>query len=301
MILFSGTSNLPLATKIAKKLGFKLGEVEIKRFLDGECRVWISAKQITANSEVFVLQSLSTVADQNLMELCLMGSALKKLGVGKLTVIIPWMGYSKQDKEFRKGEAISSQLVAKFIETAGFDKVITVELHSPKIKEYFKIPVVELSAKELIVKSMNGVNVLRMTDTIVVSPDKGGMGRSGEFAKMINLPIAYLDKSRDLVTGKVTIHGIDKSIKTKTVIIYDDIINTGSTAVETAKFLHQKGAKKIIFIGIHAVLSVEASKNIQKSFINEVITTDTINIPEEKLFKKLKIISVKDLIANAVC
>lgn len=298
MILFSGTSNFPLATKIAKKLVTKLGEVEIKRFPDGECRIRV--RREVKDKEVFVLQSLSTIADQSLMELCLLGSALKRLGSKKLTAIITWMGYSKQDKEFRRGEAVSAELVARFIETAGFNKVITVELHSSKIKEYFKIPVVELSAKSLIVDELRVTGYGLKDDFIVVSPDKGGVGRSGEFAKIAGLPIAYLDKSRDLVTGKVTIHGIDKSINAKTVIIYDDIINTGSTAVETAKFLHAKGAKKIIFIGIHAVLSGMASKNIQNSFIDEAITTDTINIPKEKLFKKLKIITVKDLVANAV-
>lgn len=294
MILFSGTSNLPLANKIAKKLGIKLGEVEIKRFPDGECRVWV--REQVKDKEIFVLQSLSTVADQNLMELCLLGSALKRLGAKKITTIIPWMGYSKQDKEFRKGEAVSSQLLAKFIEIAGFDQVITVELHSEKIREYFKIPVQELSAKELIVGGLRVTSYGLKNNLIVVSPDKGGKGRSGEFAKLAGLPIAFLDKSRDLETGKVMIHGIDKSIKGKTVVIYDDIINTGSTAVETARFLHAKGAKKIIFIGIHAVLSGDASTNIENSFIDEVISTDTINIPKDKLFGKVKVISIVDLI-----
>lgn len=300
MIIFSGTSNIPLASKIAKKLKVQLGNVEIKRFPDGECRVWVSAKQNISKNEVYVIQSLSYIADQNLMEMCLMGSALKRLGAKKITAVIPWMGYSKQDKEFRKGEAVSAELVAKFIESAGFDKVITVELHSEKIREYFKIPVVELSAKSLLVNELRVTSYGLKNDVIVVSPDKGGKGRSGEFAEMAGLPIAYLDKSRDLVTGKVTIHGIDKNINGKTAIIYDDIINTGSTAVETAKFLHAKGAKKIIFIGIHAVLSGEASKNIEESYIDEVVVTDTINIRDEKKFSKLKIVSVDGLINQKI-
>jgi len=298
MVLFSGTSNLPLASKVAKKLGVNLGEVELNRFSDGECRVWV--KERIEDKDVFVLQSLSTIADQNLLELCLLGDALKRLGAKSLTAIIPWLGYSKQDKEFRKGEAVSSQLVAKFIETAGFQKVITLELHSSKIKEYFKIPVVELSAKTELVKVVKTNYLLTGGNTTVISPDKGGAGRSEQFANLIGLPIAYVEKERDLTTGKVTILSIDKAINGKTVFIYDDIINTGSTAVELAKFLHKKGAKKIIFIGIHGVLSGQASSNIQKSFIDEVLVTDTIQIPKEKLFKKLKIIPIADLIFQSL-
>lgn len=298
MILFSGTSNIPLASNIAKDLGIKLGEVEINRFSDGECRVWV--KDQIRDKDVFVLQSLSTIADQNLMELCLLGDALSRLGAKSLIAVIPWLGYSKQDKEFRKGEAVSSQLVAKFIEIAGFSKIITIELHSPKIKGYFKIPVIELSAKEAFVKVIQDKYPIPGDDITVISPDKGGAGRSELFVKLIGLPIAYIDKERDLTTGKVQILGIDKEIKGKTVIIYDDIINTGNTAVEIAKFLHQKRAKRVIFIGIHAVLSGNACKNIQESFIDEVLVTNTIQIPKAKMFRKLRILPIEDLIVHAI-
>jgi len=293
MILFSGTSNLPLAEKIAKKLGTKLGSVEIKRFLDLECRVWI--KENVAGKDVYILQSLSTVADQNLMELCLMGNAVLGLGAKSITSIIPWLGYSKQDKEFRKGEAVSSQLVAKFIESANFSKVITLELHSELIKKYFSIPILELSTKKILADSIDNFQ-----SYIVISPDKGGINRSDAFAKYLNLPISYLDKARDLSSGEVKILGIDKDIKNKKAVIFDDMINTGSTAVETARFLKNQGIKKIIFLATHAILSGEASKRLQESAIDEVVVSDTIFIPKEKIFPKLKIISVSDLIAGSM-
>lgn len=293
MILFSGTSNLPLAEKIAKKLRIKLGSVEIKRFLDLECRVWI--KENVTGKEVCILQSLSMVADQNLMELCLMGNAVLGLGAKSIAAIIPWLGYSKQDKEFRKGEAVSSQLVAKFIESANFSKVITLELHSELIKKYFSIPILELSTKKILAD-----NIDNFQSYIVISPDKGGISRSDAFAKYLNLPISYLDKARDLSSGEVKILGIDKDIKNKKAVIFDDMINTGSTAVETARFLKNQGIKKIIFLATHAILSGEASKRLQESAIDEVVVSDTIFISKEKIFPKLKIISVSDLIAGSM-
>lgn len=296
MKLFSGTSNLPLAQKVAEKLGVSLSDVEIKRFPDGECKVWVPAKQDSlANEDIFVIQSLSYIADQNLMELCLFGDALKRLGAKKITAVVPWMGYSKQDKEFRKGEAVSAQLVAKFIETAGFTGVITFDLHSPKIKEYFSIPLVELSTKNLYQEEIDGC-----PSCIIVSPDKGGRNRSDNLAEILNLPVAHLDKTRDLAGGAVSIQGIDKDISGETVIIFDDIINTGSTAIATAGFLHEKGAKQIFFFATHGVFSGQATKNIQNSPIDKVVVTDTIYIPPEKVFPKLKIISVADLIAEEI-
>lgn len=293
MHLFAGNSNLPLSLRIAGKLGIKLSKVEINRFSDGECRVWI--REEVKGEKTFVIQSLSFPPDQYLMELCLLGSALKRLEAKNITAIIPWLGYSKQDREFRKGEAVSIELVAKLLETAGFEKIIAVELHSQTVKEYFKIPIIELSAKELVKKI---ILQKKENDFIVISPDLGGKGRSCEFARIMQWPIAYLNKKRDYSDGKVIILDIDREIKGREVIIYDDIINTGATAVETANFLQKKGAKRIIFIGVHSVLSGNAGILLQNSFIDEVITTDTIDLSKEKQFSKLKIISVDDLLTE---
>ena len=292
-ILLSGTSNPELASRIARRLHTKLGDIEITRFIDNECRVYI--KEQVEGKMVVVVQSLSTIADQHLVELCLIGQALKSLKARHVIAVIPWLGYSKQDKEFRKGEAISAQLVAKFIEAAGFDAVITVELHSENVLPFFKIPVSEIRTEELLRKALK----IR-PGAVVVSPDKGGKSRSERFANGSGLPIAYLVKKRNLETGEVTVADIEGTVKGHDVIIFDDIINTGATAIRTSQFLKNHGAKKIYFLATHAVLAGDAAELFAKSPIDHVIVTDTIAIPKAKLFRKLSLSSVAPFLAGAI-
>ncbi len=295
MILLSGTSNEPLAKKVASLLKIPLAEREITRFIDNECRVYI--QENVKDNNIFVLQSLSAVADQHLVELCLIGQALKSLKASRVTAVIPWMGYSKQDKEFRKGEAISAQLVAKFIESAGFDHVITVELHSENVVPFFHIPVTELSTHELLGSSLKRLNPI---GTIVVSPDIGGKSRSARFARLLNLPIVYLQKERDRASGKVVVTGIKGEVRNKNIVIFDDIVNTGATAIKTSEFLKRKGAMKIYFLATHAVLAGDACQKLDQSTIDNVIVADTIFIPQEKYFDKLKIVSIASILADAI-
>lgn len=298
MKLFSGTSNPKLAKAVAGTLGVPLGNVEITRFIDNECRVFV--KDEVTNEDAFVLQSLSEVADQNLVELCLVGQALKSLGVRNVTAVIPWLGYSKQDKAFRRGEAISIQLVSKFIEVAGFDAVITCELHSREVLKYFHIPVIELSTHKLLADTLQGESRPGLEHMVVVSPDKGGKSRSERFASEVGLDIVYLTKSRDLESGNVTVTDIKGSVRDKSVIFFDDIINTGATAVQTSQFVKAQGAKKVYFLATHAVLAGDASHILSKSTIDHVIVTDTVAIPREKMFDKLTVISMASLLADAI-
>jgi len=287
-LLFSGSSNQPLAREVAKLLNISLGKVELTRFIDNECRVYV--KERVEGKKVFVLESLSEVADQHLVELCLLGQALKDLKAREVTAIIPWMGYSKQDRAFRKGEAVSASLVAKFIEVAGFDRVITCELHSQKVLAYFHIPVVELSTKKIFGRYSG----------IVVSPDKGGESRSEEFAKHIGMPIVYLSKTRGLTTGEVTVTGISDSVSGKDCVIFDDIINTGATAIKTSEYLKQHGAGNIFLLATHGVLAGDAKTKLESSRIDEVVVTDTIHISKDKLFPKLRIVSIAPILADAI-
>src|SRR3989344_1843654 len=198
--LFSGTSNPDLADAVTAKLDIETGDIDITRFIDNECRVQV--KEDVADKHVFVLQSLSQIADQNLVELCLIGNALQSLGASKMTAVIPWMGYSKQDRAFRRGEAVSAQLVAKFIQSAGFTDVITLELHSENVVSFFHIPVLELSTQKILHDAF--IKAGGSDDgetTIVISPDSGGKTRSEKFASSYGLPIVYLTKDRDRVTG----------------------------------------------------------------------------------------------------
>ena len=198
-------------------------------------------------------------------------------------------------EEFRKGEAVSAQLVAKFIEAAGFDNIISLELHSENLLPFFKIPFQKISTHDLLAQQIQ-IN----KNMLVISPDKGGQGRSQNFAKKLNLPIAYVEKQRDLITGIVKVVSVSENVKGKEIIFFDDIINTGQTAIKESEYLKDKGVKKIIFLATHAVLAGDASPKLQNSPIDEIIVTDTIKIPKEKQFPKLKIISVVDLIANKI-
>jgi len=281
-----------LAQKIAQNLGVSLANVEITRFSDGECRVWV--KEDVRGLNTFVIQSLSKVADENLVELSLLGWALKNLGAKTVTAIIPWLGYSKQDKEFRKGEAISIQLVAKFIEAAGFDKVITCELHSQRILDFFKIPLVDLSTKKVL-----GEELSFNKNMVVVCPDEGGRNRSEDFAREFNLPILYIKKKRDLKSGKVKVLKGPK-VFGKEVVIFDDIINTGGTIAQEAKALKKSGAKRIIVLAVHPVFSGKAASILDNSPVDEAIVSDTILLPKEKFFPKLKIVSVAPLLAGCI-
>lgn len=296
LVLLSGTSNEPLSRSVAKLLKKSLGNVEITRFMDNECRVWV--REDVANKNVFIIQSLSMVADQHLVELCLIGQALKQLKASRVTAVIPWMGYSKQDKEFRKGEAVSAHLVAKFIEVAGFDAVLTVELHSESITPYFRIPMTRLSTHQLFSDVLRKKKIFG--EVVVVSPDRGGKSRSEQFAGLVGLPIVYLDKKRDLETGKVTVVGASRDVKDLTIVIFDDIINTGATAIKTSEFLKSKGARKIYFLATHAILAGDASAKLQKSPIDDIVVTDTVLIPKEKQCNKLSTISVAPLVAHAI-
>ena len=310
MILFSGTSNPQLAQKVANDLHVSLGRVEVTRFIDSECRVRILDD--VKDQDVFVLQSLSQIADQYLVELCLFATALKSMGAKKIIAVIPWMGYSKQDKAFRYGEAISMQLVAKMIEAAGFDNVITVELHSESIKKYFQISITELSTQKLFITVLKrplplllerggpALSAGRLMNLIVISPDKGGQSRSEKFARKVDVPIIYLDKIRDKETGKVRVTGISGDVANHEVIIFDDIINTGATAAETSVFLKDKGATSVIFLATHAVLAGDASEVLLKSTIDQIIVTNTIAIPKEKLFSSLTVVSVASLLSDAI-
>ncbi|MBI3956301.1 ribose-phosphate pyrophosphokinase [Candidatus Gottesmanbacteria bacterium] len=174
-VLLSGTSNPSLAAAVASALNTSLGAIEITRFIDNECRVYITEE--IKGKDVFILQSLSAVADQHLVELCLIGQAAKSLGSQRVTAVIPWMGYSKQDKAFRRGEAVSAQLVAKVIEVAGFDAVMTCELHSENVVPFFRMPVTELSTHELFRSSLEGSHPSRL-ETV----DDFGKGFSPDFA-----------------------------------------------------------------------------------------------------------------------
>ena len=294
MKIFSGSSNQDLAQKIVTEKGIRLGKIELSRFSNDECRVRVREK--INNTPVAVLQSLSIPVERHIVEFCLICDALKRLGASKITAIIPWLGYSKQDKVFRDGEPLSVKVIAKIIQTAPFDRLITFDLHNKAIVGFFDKPVVELSAYPLFLKRFKKIID---KNTIVVAPDAGAIKFSTEFAHQLGCDVAYIDKKRDLVTGKVTIKGISSQVRGKKTIMIDDLIVTGGTLVEAARFLKKKGVLKVFAAATHHLHLKGVQTKLDK-YIDKIIISDTV-APAGKLnSNKLKTLSVSGLIAQAI-
>lgn len=292
MKIFSGTSNKPLAEKIAKKLGIDLSAIEIHIFPDGEKRIRLLDKVV--GESCVVVQPTSPNPDGNYMELFFIVDALKRSGASSVTAVIPYLGYQRQDHVFRDGEAVSLEVIATLLKWGGVDKIIAFDLHSIKIPEIFKIKLNHLSALPLFAQEIKKIG----NNTVLISPDMGGVRRIKILSKMLsNMPYAVIEKNRDLATGEVTMSGVTGNIKENAIIV-DDMISTGNTIIKAANLLGNRGAKNIYVFATHAVFSEKAPGILQESGIKKVYVTDTIFVPESKRFPKLEILSVSKLIAE---
>lgn len=296
MKIISGSSNKPLAEKIAKNLNTSLSDVEIFVFPDKERRIRILDKVL--DSECTVVQSANTPADQNYMELFFLVDGLKRSGAKNVIAVIPYLGYQRQDHIFRDGEAVSLQVIVETLEAVGVDKIITVDLHTVKIPELFKIPMIHLSALSIFAKKIKGIeNNLR--EIVLVSPDMGGIRRIKILSEMLNnSSFAVINKDRDLSSGTVSAKEIEGEVDGKVAMIVDDMISTGKTILTAAKLLKEKGAQKIYVFATHGVFSNEAKENLQNNLIEKVFVTDSVFIPKESHFEKLEILSISTLIAD---
>ncbi len=295
--IFSGSANKPLTEKVCKILGVSLSPLELYVFPDGEKRVRVEDRVV--DDDTVVIQPTSHPADGNYMELFFIIDALKRSGSKSVTAVIPYLGYQRQDHIFRDGEAVSLDVVVRALETAGATRVITFDLHSIKIPELFSVPVVHLSALPLFAKQVESLkSKVESQDIVLVSPDMGGIRRIKLISEMLdNMPFATIMKNRDLVSGHVEAASIDGEVLKRAVIV-DDMIASGKTVIAAAQLLRKSGAEDISVMAAHAVLSGNASELLQNSIISKVIVTDTIDIPDEKRFPKLEIISIADLIAK---
>lgn len=294
MKIFSGNSNKPLAEKIAKKLGSDLSPLEIYVFPDGEKRVRVLEKVV--DEECVVVQPTSPEPDKSYMELFFIVDALRRSGASSIRAVIPYLGYQRQDHVFRDGEAVSLEVIATLLKWGGVDEVIAFDLHSIKIPEIFKIKLNHLSALPIFAQEIKKMG----RNTVLISPDMGGIRRIKLLSEMLNnMPFAVIKKDRDLATGKVTMSGIEGELKENAVIV-DDMISTGGTIAAASDLLKKKGVRNIYVFATHAVFSDQAPKILGKSSLKKVFVTDTIDIPKEKRFPKLEILSVAEMIANSI-
>lgn len=293
MKVFSGSSNPVLARKIAKELKAKMGKVRLSRFPNFEARVWI--KEEMTNTQAVVVQSLSFPPDEHLMEFCLMVDALKRLGVKKTICVIPWLGYCVQDKVFRTGEPLSSKVISNILQSLKINHLVALDLHNETVSGFFDMPFTHLSSTSIFV---NYFKKRKAIDTII-SPDVGALRKATEIAQALKLPLAIINKKRGLETGKVSILGINGPVKGKKGLIVDDFISTGNTLIQTAKFLKSKGIKKVYAALTHHFYIQNVQEKIEKSFLDQLFVTDTIQAPEKK-YRKLKILSAAGLIAQTI-
>jgi ribose-phosphate pyrophosphokinase len=297
MKIFSGSSNRPLALSIAKNLNLKLSSVEIFIFPDLEKRIRI--KETVLDKDCVIIQSASIPPDENYMELFIMIDALKRSGAKSVKVLIPYLGYQRQDHVFRDGEAVSLEVIAKILKAVGADEVISFDLHSPKIPEVFPIPFTHLSALAMFSQKIK--KDFDLSKIVLVSPDMGGIRRIKEVSSALgNVPFAIVNKNRDLATGEINDSNLDGDVRGKIAIIVDDMISTGKTIVEATDILLENGATKVIVFATHAVFAKDATKLLQHSKAERVFVSDTINIPAYNRFPKLQILSIAEIAAKAI-
>jgi ribose-phosphate pyrophosphokinase len=275
MKIFTGSSNPALAQEIVDYLKIDLGRCVLKRFSDGEIRFYIDEN--VRGEDVFVIQSGSYDANSHLMELFLMIDAFKRSSAGRITAVIPYFPYARQDWKDRPRVPISARLVADLIEKSGANRILTMDLHSPQIQGFFGIPVDNLMASPVLASH---IKTLKLDEVTVVSPDAGGVGRARVFAKRLDARLAIIDKRRPTPNVAEVLHVIG-DVAGRNVVIFDDMIDTAGTLTESARALKDHGAKRIFSAATHAVLSGPAVDRIAGSYLEQIFVTNTIPLTEK--------------------
>jgi ribose-phosphate pyrophosphokinase len=298
MLLFSGSSNRPLTEKIADELKIAIANSETIRFADGEVRVRIMEE--INDQHVAIVQSFSYHPDSNIMELCEFAEVCRRGKAKKITAVVPYLAYSRQHRAHRAGETISVKLVADFMKASGVSDCIVVDLHEEEVVNFFKIPVQNLSATPVFAEYIDKNREDFGNDNLVIiSPDKGRILEANNLAQTLEVEVAYLDKNRPLDDlDVISSHTLKSEIKNKDAIIYDDMISTGSTAASAAKTCIDSGAFRVNLIATHALFSRFDAIFWQKAPIDRIVVSDSIAVPQEKIFPKLEIVSLAAMIAK---
>lgn len=292
--IFSGNANRQLALDICQYLGVTLGDSVVSRFSDGEIQVKIN--ESVRGADVFIIQPTSSPVNEHLMELLVMIDAIRRASARRITAVIPYYGYARQDRKTRARDPITAKLTANLLHAAGARRVITMDLHAGQIQGFFDIPVDHLPGVPILAEyfSQN-----KIKDLVVVSPDIGGVTRARDLAERLGVPLAIIDKRRPEPNVAEVTNVIGK-IKDKRVIMIDDIIDTAGTITKGAQALLERGAKEIYACCTHAVLSGPAVERLKNSVIKELVVTNTIPLTEEKMFDRVKVLSVAPILGEAI-
>src|SRR5450432_562604 len=293
--IFCGTANEPLCDEVCAFLGLTRGQAQVTRFSDGEAYVQI--QENVRGADVFVLQPTCHPVDEHLMELLLMIDALKRASARRITSVIPYFGYARQDRKDKPRVPISSKLVADLLTTAGADRALIVDLHAPQLQGFFNIPVDHLFASPVLVDHFKRMNLPNLT---VVSPDAGGVERARFFAKKMDAALAMVDKRR-VEINVAEVMNVIGDVNGRTCLVIDDLIDTAGTLVKTATALMENGASQVYACASHPVLSGPAVQNISQSCITEVVVTNTIPLSAAaRLEPKIKVLTIAGLIGRAI-
>lgn len=297
MKLFSGNAHPDLGQHVADYLGVELGRITSTKFSDGEIRVMVD--ESARGNDVFILQPTCYPANDTLMELLIMLDAFRRASASRITVVIPYYGYARQDKKIKPREPVTARLVADLISMAGAHRVVCIDLHAEQIQGFFDLPVDHLYAGPILGRWMLEQGYQEEEQLVVVSPDVAGVGRARSLAEMLKAPIAIIAKRRP-EPNKVDIVEIIGDVTGKKCVMIDDMIDTGGSIIVGAEALMKRGATSVVCACTHPVLSGNASQRLQDSVVSQVITTDTIPIPQVKKFPKLTVLPCAPLLGEAI-
>jgi ribose-phosphate pyrophosphokinase len=293
--LFSGNAHRALATEIAHYLKVPVGDADVTRFSDGE--VFVQINENVRGSDVFVLQPTCPPVNDNLMELLIMIDAFKRASAGRITAVLPYYGYARQDRKVQSRVPITAKLAADLLDTAGVDRVLALDLHAGQIQGFFNIPVDHLFAGPPVIVDYLSKKDLR--DPVVVAPDAGGVERARAIAKRLKAGLAIIDKRRDGPNVAVVMNLIG-DVKDKDAIVIDDMIDTAGTLVQAVGAVEREGARRIIAGGVHAVLSGPAIERLKGAPLEEIVVTNSIPLPPEKLLPTMTVLTVAPLLGEAI-
>jgi ribose-phosphate pyrophosphokinase len=293
--IFTGNANPQLASEITEYLGMELSQASVTSFSDGEIR--LSIGESVRGADCYIIQPTCTPVNDNLMELLIMIDALRRASAKRITAVLPYYGYARQDRKSKARDPITAKLIANLITQAGARRVLAVDLHAGQIQGFFDIPVDHLNAAPLLSDYFK--RRLDLKDVVVISPDIGGVGRSRALAESLHIPLAIIDKRRPQPNVAEIMHIIG-DVKDKRAIMLDDIIDTGGTIALGAETLLEFGAREVFACCTHAVLSGSAIQRLQESVLREIIVTNTIPLPKDKQIEKIKTLSIAPLIGEAI-